>query len=400
MPIRSIYRKVVGFGGSGRGRGGGHSFAPQMDVWFQYCHDAQHSGHNGRNNRVYFGCADGRLYCFDLLGNILWSYPAIDAVDVSPTVGADGTVYFCTENVFGPPVQQRAYAINPDGTLKWSILIQRPGITHGSLAIGPDGTIYIPELGPGGNLYAVNPDGTLKWTWAYPPIMLVNCGTTIAPDGTVYLPTNNRPGGNGVYAINPDGSLKWFSNLLPAFQNFNTPVALAKDGTVYAACGLAAQLFALDPDDGSVIPPWPYFFAGAPDYAPSVGPDGTIYQPYSNGVNGFVDAIDPVGNLLWTANLPGAGIIYSTPAIKADNTVLYVGSTDNNLYCIDRATGAVIWTFPTGNWIAASPAIGPDGVIYVGSYDNFLYAVNPGGTLKWRTLTLGPNVISSSVAIV
>jgi hypothetical protein len=36
------------------------------------------------------------------------------------------------------------------------------------------------------------------------------------------------------------------------------------------------------------------------------------------------------------------------------------------------------WSFPTGNIVPSSPAVGGDGTIYVGSCDNKLYAIGPG----------------------
>src|SRR5437899_11176442 len=60
----------------------------------------------------------------------------------------------------------------------------------------------------------------------------------------------------------------------------------------------------------------------------------------------------------------------STPAVA--NGVVYVGSTDGNLYAFQAATGQKIWSAPagaaTGNWVASSPAVA-NGVVYVGSLD-------------------------------
>ena len=47
------------------------------------------------------------------------------------------------------------------GTLSWSSFIDA---AYSSPAIGADGTIYVGSLDH--NLYAINPDGTPKWTYA------------------------------------------------------------------------------------------------------------------------------------------------------------------------------------------------------------------------------------------
>lgn len=51
-----------------------------------------------------------------------------------------------------------------------------------------------------------------------------------------------------------------------------------------------------------------------------------------------------------------------------------------------KPDGQLKWRYKTGNKVyLASPGIGPDGTIYCGSYDSCLYALNPDGTLKWKT---------------
>ena len=62
------------------------------------------------------------------------------------------------------------------------------------------------------------------------------------------------------------------------------------------------------------------------------------------------------------------GEINSSPALSADESTIYFGSTDKNVYALDATTGAKKWSFPTGdNTPYSSPAISPDGAtIYIG----------------------------------
>jgi outer membrane protein assembly factor BamB len=46
--------------------------------------------------------------------------------------------------------------------------------------------------------------------------------------------------------------------------------------------------------------------------------------------------------------------------------VVYVGSVDFNVYALDAATGAKLWSFPTGSDVRSSPAVA-NGMLYVGS---------------------------------
>ena len=78
------------------------------------------------------------------------------------------------------------------------------------------------------------------------------------------------------------------------------------------------------------------------------------------------------------------GWVDAVPALSQDQSTLYVGSWDNNLYALNTTDGSLAWSYETGNYILASPALGPDGTIYFGSNDSFFYALNPDGSLKWE----------------
>ncbi|MBI2250314.1 MAG: PQQ-like beta-propeller repeat protein, partial [Brevundimonas diminuta] len=78
--------------------------------------------------------------------------PACDAtggwITSSPAVGADGTVYVGSWN-------NNLYALNPDGSTKWSY--PTGGSVESSPAIAADGTVYVGSND--GKLYALKPDG-------------------------------------------------------------------------------------------------------------------------------------------------------------------------------------------------------------------------------------------------
>jgi eukaryotic-like serine/threonine-protein kinase len=81
------------------------------------------------------------------------------------------------------------------------------------------------------------------------------------------------------------------------------------------------------------------------------------------------------------------GRVYSSPAVAGG--VVFVGSTDGNLYAIDAATGAERWKFATKGRVVSSPAVHA-GVVYFASYDSNFYAVDAtSGALKWRFATKG-----------
>ena len=71
------------------------------------------------------------------------------------------------------------------------------------------------------------------------------------------------------------------------------------------------------------------------------------------------------------------------------NGVVYVGSTDGNLYAIDAASGAQKWKVETKAWEVSSPAV-VSGAVYFLSYDGHLYALDATtGQVKWKFSTGG-----------
>ena len=55
--------------------------------------------------------------------------------------------------------------------------------------------------------------------------------------------------------------------------------------------------------------------------------------------------------------------------------MMYVGSSDANLYAIDIRNGAIKWKYKTQRPIVSSPAVSLTGVC-VGSQDGNLYSIN------------------------
>jgi len=78
-----------------------------------------------------------------------------------------------------------------------------------------------------------------------------------------------------------------------------------------------------------------------------------------------------VGKEKWIFDTDGP--ITSSPVID-ENGIVYVGSSDNNLYAIDGETGYPEWIYLTGGRIKSSPAIDDNGILYVGSSDKKMYA--------------------------
>lgn len=89
--------------------------------------------------------------------------------------------------------------------------------------------------------------------------------------------------------------------------------------------------------------------------------------------------------LLWRFKTEGQ--VKSSPAIG--DGLVFVGSSDANVYAIDLASGNRVWAYRTGGDVEAGPCV-VDGSVYIGSSDRHLYAFDANsGAFKWKYKTGG-----------
>lgn len=107
-----------------------------------------------------------------------------------------------------------------------------------------------------------------------------------------------------------------------------------------------------------------------------------------------VVAFDLDGTERWRQALPGAVLRAAAPA----GDLLIVGSLDGRVYALDRANGAVRWTFDTGAAVTSEPQVA-DGYVLIGSrsYDFFALGLDDGAP-RWRNY-LWFSWIESSAAV-
>lgn len=160
---------------------------------------------------IYIGAErhySGFVYAFNPDGTKKWKY-AVEGqgrtVRASPTIGADGTIYIATKSG-GYDVPAKIIALSPSGVKQWEFIVETfhgPGAAddvYSTPSIGADGMIYFGSENE--HFYAVNPDGTLNWriqvahsiNWS---------SAAILPDGTIYVGTHheNPPNKGNLYAI-------------------------------------------------------------------------------------------------------------------------------------------------------------------------------------------------------
>jgi hypothetical protein len=251
----------------------------------------------------------------------------------SPAIASDGTVYIAgiKGDVSPHANQRRLYAINPNGTTKWTAYVGTRLSTLSDLkfdkggecspAIAADGTIYIGSWDY--NLYAIKPDGTTKWIWN---------GSTATPKGVMRASP----------VIGPDGRIYCFVDADP--QNSSSKAFLAKfqdNGTS------ATRLWIWDGTLENPTNP----IKGNALASPALGRDGVIY--------------------IATHDEPFAG---NPPAPTARRGWVYAINATSDTTPVRK------WTFPGGNDcvgpIASSPVIDASGRLYVGTKQAFDGASN------------------------
>ena len=97
---------------------------------------------------------------------------------------------------------------------------------------------------------------------------------------------------------------------------------------------------------------------------------------------------------LW--NYTTGGAVASSPAI-ADGYV-FIGSKDNNIYCLNASNGQKVWNFSTAAEVESSPSV-HGGRVYVGSDDGWVYCLDVAtGIPAWISMVGGE--VQSSPAVV
>ncbi|PJB30187.1 hypothetical protein CO110_01655 [Candidatus Desantisbacteria bacterium CG_4_9_14_3_um_filter_40_11] len=269
-------------------------------------HDGQHTGrslYNGPNNPV-----------------LKWNYATKGNVLSSPAIGTDGTVFVGSSD-------KKLYALNPDGSLKWSYTTGG-GVYSSSPDIGADGTVFVGS--DNDKLYALNPDGSLKWS--YTTGSDVSSSPAIGADGTVFVGSCDKK----LYALNPDGSLKWSYT---TGDSVSSSPAIGADGTVFVGSH-DKKLYALNLD-GSLK--WSYTTGGSVVSSPAIGADGTVFV---GSFDGKLYALNPDGSLKWSYT-NSVYAFSSSPSIGIDGTV-FVGLGDGKLYAIAEAGASTVISTPYG----------------------------------------------------
>lgn len=331
-----------------------------------------------------------------------WTVPASDPVAagrISPAVTANDRLYFVMSGYFGPSA---AFALNEnDRTIAWKydfgpVFAANPPAVSGSKVFlatsGHSDTFMWSFDATNGNSTSKVPF-TSQWEHYYAPTIV---------DGNVY--TNGGAYGGLLSFRVSDGTVAWANTSLPQYDQW-TPAVNA----THAFAQLDGRLFAIDRTTGTlsysiVDPDWQW--AGwAHHGAPMLGSAGTVIaingrslQPSNRLLNfdivrrtirwsipgrflsepaiadGTIYLVngsqlearrESDGSLLWSwtpseASASPFEMGYPSANVVVTNNLVFV-STKTNVYAVDIATRAKVWSFPRGGRIAISR----NGVLYI-----------------------------------
>ena len=118
---------------------------------------------------------------------------------------------------------------------------------------------------------------------------------------------------------------------------------------------------------------------------PNIAAGQSMFRGGPDHLGVYQSAAPSLGSVAWKFKTQGR--VVSSPLVTGD--AVYFGSSDNNLYSVNRADGSLRWKFATKGAVNSSPAFA-GGIVYVNSNDGRFYAVDAAtGKEKWNFKTAG-----------
>jgi eukaryotic-like serine/threonine-protein kinase len=301
---------------------------------------------------------------------LAWRFETKGAIKAAPVV-ADG-------RVFAASTDKHLYALDAaNGTELWRFEaddeLEAGALFHaGVVYIGSNGgTFYALEAGSGKMLWTFEAGGKIAGA--------ANAATTESQTVIVFGSWDNN-----LYGLDAGTGVPLFKH--PAASYINSTPAVIGPSAVFGSCDgfLYRVALAEGAESGKVD-------AGSYIAASPAGRGTVAYVGTYEGLF-FAADIDTAG-LLWSFDNKTRDAFVSSPAVTDDCVV--VGCRDNKLYCFERSTGQVRWTFEASEWFESSPVI-CGGTVAVGNDDGRLYLVDLQTGREVFSYTLGSPVASSA----
>jgi len=257
-----------------------------------------------------------------------------------------------------------------------------PSVDESGIYVGSDSSWF----------YAYGFDGYLRWRRFVPDAKLGIHGTAALDKHKVYFGAYN-----GVfYALTKkEGKLVWFQKLGDAIGA--SPVLY--NGSLYISVEITRPpngfVARLNGNDGSIV--WKSSLLGEqPHSSPVIDEKNKLVHLGAN--NGKFFGLDmDTGQTHW--QFSDGKPIKDTGVLIGEN--ICFGTWSATFYCLEAATGKMIWNAKLDSRTRTSPTFVPDlNYILTGTENGSLYAFNlKDGSAVWRMDTGNKNLIASSVVI-
>ena len=278
-----------------------------------------------------------------------------------------------------------------NGSIIWKIEVEgasTPAVYDGKVFVGLlNGSLLCVDARTGKVLWNKKLEDNPSW-WGIASSPLIY-------NGTIYVTTFS----NGtLWALDLNGNVKWKITTGGEIGHYTSPSAY--NGFIFFAGNKSAnygyangtyvnELICVN-ENGEII--WEFQTDSQILSSPSIE-YGKVFFTTKHRI--YAVNIS-TGSEVWNVSINGT---ISTPALAFG--MVFVGSKDGKMYCLDANTGTILWTFQANGKIDSSPAIA-NGVIYFATNtpNGTIYALNLNGTLLWKYTLTPPqgkyyNVMSS-----
>jgi outer membrane protein assembly factor BamB len=340
----------------------------------------------GGNGTIYFGSADTYFYAVSPRGKLVWKFKTGNLIDSAGSILAWNRRLH-TNPILVPSGDEHLYEIRSSARrmsrrrrIIWSYKppyarsplgeTQLVDWWEGNAEPGPGGTIYAGNTGDAA--FALNPNGTLKWV--YRSIGPFWTDPAITANNTTYWGSLDLQ----VHALTAAGQSLW---RLPTLGFITSSPALDNSGTLYIG-SFDSYLYAINTATGLIK--WRFKTDDDIYSSPALDEDarGNLRAIVIAATDGRVYAVSPAGHLLWSYDT--GDVIRSSPVIgmapDGVHQIVYVGAGNGVLYALNAADGTRRWSFDTTlsnpilhdrNDLNASPALTRSGIV-IGSEDGYL----------------------------
>ena len=305
---------------------------------------------------IFFGCFNHHVYAISAAdGSLVWKFEAKRSIGESSPI-------LCNDTIYIGSYDYNMYALDVNtGEMRWKFKTEGE---IGANATISNGIVYFGSRDQ--NVYALDA-GNGRLIWKFRTFDEID-STPAVHDGRVFIGSFDH----NLYCLDAkSGRLIW---KFPTQQEiYNANPFTIHDGILYLG-SFDNYLRAIRIEDAKEL--WRFYLGIYGTAASPLLHDNVLYQETRDG---SLIALTPEGRELWRFR---TNKVIALPYIHEDK--IFIGSEDQNFYCLRLKDGKLVWKFPTQGGVWWCPAVWKDNV-YFSSWDCHVYAAEKNtGKEVWR----------------